>query len=104
MGVKLTEFEKEVLGMIKKISRGRVTTYAKIARAIGRSKASRAVGNVLHKNPYAPKRPCHRVVKSDGRLGGFARGAGKKEQLLEAEGIIVRDNRIQNFNKVLYNF
>lgn len=62
-------------------------TYTAVAIAAGRPKASRAVGNILNKNPFAPKVPCHRVIRSDGSIGGFAHGAEKKKALLKAEGI-----------------
>jgi len=100
----LTDFAKKVLGAIKKIPKGRVTTYGEVARAIGRPKAVRAVGRALHKNPYAPKWPCHRVVKSDGGIGGYAGGVNRKIGLLNKEGVLVGDKKIIEFEKVLYKF
>jgi O-6-methylguanine DNA methyltransferase len=63
-------------------------TYAQVALAIGRPAAVRAVGNALNKNPFAPQVPCHRVVKSDGSLGGFAHGPRAKQALLKNEGVV----------------
>lgn len=67
------------------------------------SKAYRAVGNALNKNPFAPKVPCHRVVSSDGSIGGFASGAMKKIELLKSEGIKVKGGKIQDFEKVRFS-
>ena len=86
--MKITEFQKLVYGEVKKIRRGQTASYKQIAERIGRPKAYRAVGNALHKNPFAPKVPCHRVVRSDGRPGGFAGGEKRKIKLLRKEGII----------------
>lgn len=79
-----------MLRRVGKIPRGRVTTYSALARALGRPGAARAVGNALNKNPHLGAVPCHRVVRSDGRVGGYARGAKKKAALLRAEGVIMR--------------
>lgn len=65
-------------------------------------KASRAVGNALNKNPYAPQVPCHRVVRSDGAIGGFASGPKKKIALLTKEGVIVSHNKVAPLEKFLY--
>ncbi|MBI2079645.1 MGMT family protein [Candidatus Micrarchaeota archaeon] len=81
----LTDFEKKVLLEVWKIPRGEIRNYKQIAKAIGRPKAYRAVGNALNKNPFAPEVPCHRVIKSDGNVGGFAGGSKKKRELLRRE-------------------
>ncbi|MDD5259718.1 MAG: MGMT family protein [bacterium] len=82
---KITEFEKKVYAACKTIPRGETRSYAWIAKKIGQPRACRAVGNALHKNPFAPAVPCHRVIRSDGNLGGFASGTAKKIRLLGAE-------------------
>ncbi|MEK7212522.1 MAG: MGMT family protein [Patescibacteria group bacterium] len=81
-----TSFKEQVFAAVRKIPRGRVSTYKEIARAAGRPRACRAAGNALNKNPHAPRVPCHRVVKSDGGLGGYAGGLSKKVKLLAKEG------------------
>jgi len=91
-----------------RIPRGKVTTYGQIAKKL-HTKAYRAVGNACRQNPYAPKVPCHRVVKSDGTIGGFAgKTKGKtvenKINLLRKERVKVRDGKIVNFEKVLFKF
>ena len=79
-------FNEKVWAVTARIPRGKVMTYAQVARRLN-SKGYRAVGNALNKNPYAPAVPCHRVVGSDGSLTGFAGGLAKKRQLLEKEGV-----------------
>ncbi|HLC59465.1 MAG: MGMT family protein [Candidatus Aenigmarchaeota archaeon] len=96
-------FNENVYDLISQIPSGNVSTYCLIAKML-RTKAFRAVGNACHNNPYAPVVPCHRVVKSDGTLGGFSSGSAKKIKLLKKEGIEVRDKRIVNFEKVLHKF
>jgi O-6-methylguanine DNA methyltransferase len=89
-----TQFTAAVYRATRRIPRGRVATYGAIARAIGQPRAARAVGNALNKNPFAPRVPCHRVVRSDGTLGGFAHGSAKKCLLLEREGVRIRNGGI----------
>ena len=84
-----TEFQLKVWTYLRKIPRGRVKTYSQVAKAIGKPLAVRAVANAIGKNPYAPKIPCHRVVRSDGSLGGYSGKGGVKIKrfLLKKEGI-----------------
>jgi len=91
-----------------KIPSGKVTTYGLIAKKLD-TKAYRAVGNACRNNPYAPRVPCHRVVKSDGTIGGFAgKTKGKtvqnKIELLRREKVQVKDGKIIDFEKVLFRF
>ncbi|MGB2661082.1 MAG: MGMT family protein [Candidatus Omnitrophota bacterium] len=83
----LTAFQKKVLIAVAGIPEGKVRSYAWVARKAGYPRASRAVGQALKKNPYAPHVPCHRVVASDGSIGGYSRGVTEKKKLLEKEGI-----------------
>ena len=94
-----TKFQDKVYNLCKKVPKGKVTTYKEIARAIG-TKAYRAVGTALNKNPFAPKVPCHRVVNSDGSIGGFASRVDKKIRLLRKEGVEIKGKRI-NLKKYL---
>ena len=82
-----TDFEISVLKETRKIPYGKTKTYSDIAKAIGKPKAARAVGNALGKNRTPILIPCHRVIKSDGGLGGFSMGLKWKKKLLEQEGI-----------------
>lgn len=79
-------FNERVWALTARIPKGKVTTYGDIARALN-SNGSRAVGNALNRNPYAPAVPCHRVVGSAGALTGFAGGLPKKQRMLRAEGV-----------------
>jgi methylated-DNA-[protein]-cysteine S-methyltransferase len=79
-------FAQKVWAITARIPRGKVVTYADIAKSL-KSTGYRAVGQALHRNPYAPGVPCHRVVGSDGRLTGFAQGLPKKQELLRKEGV-----------------
>jgi len=103
-------FNQKIYNILKKVPKGRVTTYKILAEAIG-TKAYRAVGNAMNKNPYGILNckgknmvPCHRVVDSKGHLHGFAHGLKKKKELLEKEGIKIKDNKIVEFGKVLFKF
>ncbi|MEK7162606.1 MAG: MGMT family protein [Patescibacteria group bacterium] len=79
-------FSQKVLEVVQKIPRGKVLTYREVARRAGSPRACRAVGNILNKN-FDPKIPCHRVIRSDGKPGGYNRGAGLKLKLLGKEGV-----------------
>jgi len=97
-------FNKKVWQALKRIPKGKVTTYGELARYLGKPKAGRAVGNACGKNPNAPAVPCHRVVKSDGGLGGYAGGTNKKIKLLKKEGVAVKKLKIEEFKKILFKF
>ena len=91
MKLKGTVFQLKVWNYLKKIPRGKVITYLDLAKAIKMPKAARAVANAVGKNPYPPKIPCHRVIRSDGKLGGYSAPGGikTKKKLLKMEGIIL---------------
>jgi len=103
----ITSFQEKVYFLCKRIPKGRVCSYGGVAKALGK-KCSRAVGNALNKNPYGAKGlslcrqqvvPCHRIVRSDGSIGGFASGVKKKIVLLRKEGVRVSKNKIVDFEK-----
>jgi methylated-DNA-[protein]-cysteine S-methyltransferase len=96
-------FHEMCYSALRKVPRGKVTTYADLARSIG-SKASRAVGNAMNRNPYAPKVPCHRVVRSNGEIGGYAKGPAMKIKMLRAEGIEIEGDKVADLEKVLFKF
>ena len=91
MNLKGTKFQLKVWNYLKKIPKGKVKTYLDVAKAIGQPKAFRAVANAVGKNPYPPKIPCHRVIRSDGSLGGFSAPGGTKlkKKLLKNEGVLL---------------
>ncbi len=101
-------FEEKVWELMKKIPEGKVTTYALIARKLN-TRAYRAVGNACRRNPYGPRVPCHRVVRSDGTVGGFGgktsgKTVEKKVRLLRKENVEVKNGKIVDFEKVLFRF
>ena len=79
-----TKFSTRVYNVVRKIPRGKVFTYQQVALLAGNGKAYRAVGNILNKN-YNPSIPCHRVIRSDGEIGGYNRGEAEKARLLKEE-------------------
>src|SRR3989338_9014071 len=101
-------FNEKIWQLGKKVPKGKVTTYKLLAEAAG-TRAYRAVGNAMNKNPYGllscgygkKMVPCHRVVDSSDHLHGFAHGLKKKAELLRKEGVKVKNNRIVDFEKVL---
>ena len=97
----MKSFNEKVYEIVKRIPVGRVSTYGEIARVM-KTKGYRAVGNALNKNPYAPVVPCHRVLNSKGELHGFATGLKNKARILEKEGLKIKNNKVENFEKVFY--
>lgn len=84
----MPSFEKKVFRIVQKIPKGQALTYKEVARRAGRPKAYRAVGNILHTN-HDSHVPCHRVIRSDGKTGGYNRGVMHKRRLLQNEGVMV---------------
>ncbi len=99
------EFSKKVYFYCSKIPKGKISTYREIAGAM-KTKAYRQIGQALKRNPYAPKVPCHRVVKSNGDIGGFSgsdlKNIKKKISILKKEGVDVKKNRVVDFEKRLF--
>jgi len=83
----MNDFREKVYNVVKKIPKGKAMTYKEVAQKAGFLKAQRAVGNALNKN-RDPDVPCHRVIRSDGKVGGFYGGSKKKLKLLQEEGYI----------------
>jgi len=80
----ITEFQRKVYLELLNVPGGRTITYGELARRIG-CRSAQAIGQALHRNPFAPDVPCHRVISSDGNLGGYALGPEKKAELLKEE-------------------
>ena len=89
-----TLFQKKVYEVVKKIPCGEFLSYKQVAQLAGKPKACRAVGNILNKNKDYKNIPCHRVVRSDGKIGGYNRGAKIKKDLLLEEGVVIKSQRI----------
>lgn len=92
----ITKFQKKVYSIVRKIPKGKITTYKEIAKKLKSS--PRAVGQALKRNPYAPKVPCHRVICSNRKIGGYAgknpKNIQKKINLLKKEGIKIKNQKI----------
>ena len=97
-----TDFERDVLIATFGIPKGKVSTYRRMAEKIGRPHAYRAVGNALHKNPLVPVVPCHRVVRSDGRIAGAGQSVEARRRLLEREGIPLDGTTVKLSKEILY--
>ncbi|MFH1836476.1 MAG: MGMT family protein [Methanobacteriota archaeon] len=92
----------KVYELVKQIPSGSVSTYKEVAKAVGKPRSARPVGKILSKNPDLIKTPCHRVVHSDGRVGGYACGVSEKTRLLKSEGVRIENGRIVEFPKKLF--
>ena len=89
--------------MLMEVPKGKVTTYRELAHALG-TKAYRAVGQAMNRNPQLVSVPCHRVIKSNGEVGGYALGIDRKKELLKMEGVQVESNGRINLSKHLHLF
>lgn len=87
-------FKKRVYKIVKQIPKREVLTYKTIAEKAGSPRAWRAVGNILNKNPKLKIIPCHRVIKSDGAVGGYKLGTKRKISLLKQEGVVIKNGGI----------
>ncbi len=99
----MSAFYERCYTALKRVPKGKVTTYGALASAIN-SKAVRAVGTAMSKNPNAPRVPCHRVVRSNGEIGNYAGGVAKKIALLRAEGVVVKNGKVTDFANRLHRF
>jgi len=99
----MTPFQQQCYDLLKQIPVGYVTTYGELARAMG-TQAYQAIGQVLKRNPNLIEVPCHRVVKSNGEMGGYVKGAEQKQALLVAEGVKIEAGKVVDFKQKLYRF
>jgi len=93
----------QVYSLLSQIPQGKVTTYKELAKKL-KTKGYQAIGQIVGANPNAPEVPCHRVVKSDGGIGGYAFGVEKKTKILALEGIDISNGKITDFEKKLFKF
>lgn len=96
--------DKLVYKKLLQVPQGKVTTYKELAKAVGLENGQRVIGQIMNKNQYPVIIPCHRVVKSDGKVGGYAYGEKIKANMLDKEGVKIKNGRIINFEKTLYSF
>jgi methylated-DNA-[protein]-cysteine S-methyltransferase len=97
---KSTIKNEDVYDLLRKIPAGKVSTYGDLAKALGNPSASREIGRILGENPNPIEVPCHRVVMSDGKVGGYAYGTTRKRELLEKEGVSLTNGIVRDFKNV----
>ena len=96
--------DKKIYKKLLEVPEGKVTTYGELAKAVGFTNGQRAVGKFMNKNPFPGLIPCHRVVKSDGKIGGYAYGEEIKINMLKIEGIKIKDGKILDWEKTVFRF
>ncbi|MCE9616824.1 MAG: MGMT family protein [Nitrosarchaeum sp.] len=96
--------DKKIYKKLLEVPKGKITTYGELAKAVGLKNGQRAVGRIMNKNPYPVIIPCHRVVKSDGKVGGYAYGEEIKSDMLTREGIIIKNGKILDLENTIYRF
>ena len=94
----------KVYRKLLQVPKGKGTTYGELAKAVGLKNGQRIIGMIMKKNPYPVIIPCHRVVKSDGKIGGYAYGERVKSRMLTNEGIKIKDRKIIDFDRVKFYF
>jgi len=96
--------EEKIYKKLLEVPSGYVTTYGELAKAINLKNGQRVVGQIMKNNPFPVIVPCHRVVKSDGTVGGYAYGTERKKYMLSKEGLKINDDKISDFKKFLFHF
>ena len=94
----------KVYAKLLQVPEGKVTTYGELAKAVGLKNGQRIIGTIMKKNPFPVIVPCHRVVKSNGKIGGYVYGQRVKSQMLTKEGIKIKDEKIIGFDKEKFYF
>jgi methylated-DNA-[protein]-cysteine S-methyltransferase len=95
--------EHKVYEKLLKVPKGKVTTYSELAKAVGLKNGQRAIGRIMNKNPFPVIVPCHRVILSNGKIGGYAWGENVKTNMLSKEGIKIKNGKILDSDKI-YRF
>ena len=96
--------EHHVYKKLMDVPKGHVTTYGALAKSVGLKNGQRIIGKIMNKNPYPVLVPCHRVVMSTGKIGGYAYGENVKMKMLSDEGIEITNGKIKSFDKKLFRF
>jgi len=94
----------KVYKKLLQVPEGKITTYSDLAKAVGLKNGQRVIGTIMKKNPFPIIVPCHRVVKSNGKIGGYVYGERVKSQILAREGIKIKAGRIMDFDKEKFYF
>ena len=96
--------EQRIYKKLLEVPKGKVTTYGELSKAVGIKNGQRYIGNVMNKNPYPVIVPCHRVVMSTGKIGGYAYGEHIKTKMLNDEGVSIKDGKILDMETKIYRF
>ena len=96
--------EKKIYKKLLTVPHGKITTYNELSKSIGLENGQRLVGQIMKKNPFPVIIPCHRVIKSNGDIGGYLFGIDMKKNMLRKEGICIIKNKIDNFKDVFFTF
>ena len=96
--------EQKVYKKLLNVPKGQITTYGDLAKAVGLKNGQRMIGKIMNKNPYPVLIPCHRVVMSTGKIGGYAYGEDVKLKMLSDEGVKIINGKIESFDKKLFRF
>ena len=96
--------DKKIYQKLLEVPEGKITTYGELAKAVGIKNGHRVVGKIMNKNPFPVIIPCHRVVKSDGNVGGYAYGQDVKINMLLKEGVKIKDDKILDWENTVYRF
>ena len=98
------KIEEKVYKKLLEVPTGKVTTYGELARAVGLRNGQRTIGRIMKKNPYPVIIPCHRVINSDGKIGGYAWGQKIKANMLSKEGVKIKNGKILELEEKIYRF
>jgi len=98
------KLEEKVYKKLLEVPKGKITTYGELAKGIGLKNGQRVIGKIMNKNPYPVIVPCHRVIKSDGKIGGYAWGEKVKAKMLLNEGIKIKNGKILDVEKSIHRF
>ena len=96
--------EQKIFKKLLQVPKGQVTTYGELSKAVGLKNGQRVVGKIMNKNPYPVIIPCHRVVMSTGKIGGYAYGEHVKIKLLNDEGVQIKNGKILDLENKIYRF
>ena len=96
--------EEKIYKKLLDVPKGQITTYGELAKAVGLKNGQRVVGRVMNQNPYPVIIPCHRVVMSTGKIGGYAYGEDNKEKMFHDEGLEISNGKIINLENKIYRF
>ena len=98
------KIDKKIYKKLLQVPSGKITTYGELSRAIGLKNGQRVIGKLMKNNPFPVIIPCHRVVKSNREIGGYAFGVDIKRNMLTKEGICIKNDKIENFEKSFFRF